>query len=139
MPHRHKTVVDADDSAQRGNVLTVSEAEIMNVIWDHQPIAMPDIVSRLPRELAYTTVMTMVRILEQKGFVEQIGKQGRAYTYQARIARSEVRKSMAQDLASRLFGGSLKSMVMNLLQDEQLDSKDLDELKRTIESMENQK
>ncbi len=134
-----KSIEEATVTTSRGNVLTAAEAEVMNVIWDHQPIAMPEIVSRLPRDLAYTTVMTTVRILESKGFIKQAGKQGRAFTYEAKVAKSAVRKSMMQDLASRLFGGSVKSMVMNLLEEEELNSKDLDELKRTIESLEDQK
>ncbi len=66
-----KTIEEATVTASRGNVLTAAEAEVMNVVWDHQPIAMPEIVSRLPRDLAYTTVMTTVRILESKGFIKQ--------------------------------------------------------------------
>lgn len=139
MTKPRKTVAETSKAATRGNVLTAAEAEVMNVIWDQQPVSMPEIVSRLPRDLAYTTVMTTVRILESKGFIQQVGKQGRAFTYEAKVEKSTVRKSMMQDLASRLFGGSVKSMVMNLLQDEELNSKDLDELKRTIESLEDQK
>ncbi len=99
MTRSQKSVADTTENANRGNVLTVAEAEVMNVIWDHQPISMPEIVSRLPRDLAYTTVMTTVRILENKGFVQQAGKQGRAFTYEAKVAKSAVRKSMMQDLA----------------------------------------
>ena len=54
----------------------------MEVIWSTSPIAVPDIVERIPRSLAYTTVMTTVRILEEKGFIAKCGKRGRAYLYQ---------------------------------------------------------
>jgi len=121
---------------EKRQTLTVAEAEIMNVIWTHEPIAMPDIVSQLPRTLAYSTAMTMVRILEEKGFVVQCGKQGRAFVYQSIVPKSEVQRSMARDLAERIFGGSVKSMVMNLIQDREIKKKDLIELKALLKEME---
>ncbi len=119
--------------------LTGAESEVMNVIWEHQPIAMPEIVERLPRDLAYTTVMTTVRILESKGFIEQAGKQGRAFIYRAIVEKRNVGRSMATQLAQRLFGGSIKSMVMSLVDDSKLDPSELGELKSMIEKMESSK
>ena len=116
--------------------LTSAEVEVMNAIWQQSPVAVPDIVERLPRSLAYTTVLTTVRILEEKGFVARCGKQGRAFLYQARIARDEVRGSMLRQLANRLFGGSIKSMVLNLVQDEGLADNDLADLKQFIQELE---
>jgi BlaI family penicillinase repressor len=117
-------------------VLTATEAEMMNVIWDCTPTSVADIVPRLPRELAYTTVMTTVRILETKGFIEQCGKRGRAFLYEATVERNAAQGSMSQEVANRLFGGSVKSLVLNLVRDETISADDLAEVKRLIEELE---
>lgn len=117
-------------------VLTAAEAEVMNVIWDQFPASVADVVERLPRELAYTTVMTTVRILENKGFVAQCGKRGRAFLYEPAVDRNAVQGSMSQEVAKRLFGGSVKSLVLNLVRDESISADDLAEVKRLIEELE---
>src|SRR5262245_30504973 len=120
-------------------MLTAAEAEVMNVIWDHAPTSVADIPEKMPRELAYTTVMTTVRILESKGFVTQCGKRGRAFLYEAAIARDQAQGSMSTEIANRLFGGSIKSLVLNLVQDDAISAEDLAEVKRLIEKLEGQK
>lgn len=117
-------------------ILTSAEAEVMNIIWDLSPTSVADIVPRLPRELAYTTVMTTVRILETKGFIEQCGKRGRAFLYKAIVDRVAAQGSMSMEVANRLFGGSLKSLVLNLVKDEGISTDDLAEVKRLIERLE---
>ncbi len=117
-------------------VLTAAEAEVMNIIWDHAPTSVADVVPRLPRELAYTTVMTTVRILENKGFVAQCGKRGRAFLYQATVDRDAAQGTMSQEVANRLFGGSVKSLVLNLVRDETISADDLAEVRRLIEELE---
>jgi len=116
--------------------LTAAEAEVMNVIWGNEPTGIPDIVAQMPRELAYSTVMTTVRILCDKGFVRQCGKEGRAFIYESCVGRDEVRCSMVRDLAERLFGGSVKSMVMNMIQEETIDAQDLKDVKKMIRDLE---
>lgn len=120
-------------------MLTSAEAEVMNAIWDHASTSVAEIVERLPRELAYTTVMTTVRILETKGFVVQCGKRGRAFLYRAAIDRDAAQGSMSLEIANRLFGGSIKSLVLNLIQDEAISADDLAEVKRLIEEIEGKK
>jgi predicted transcriptional regulator len=117
-------------------VLTAAEAEVMNIIWDHAPASVAEVVERLPRDLAYTTVMTTVRILETKGFVQQCGKRSRAFLYRAAVDRRAARGSMSLEIANRLFGGSLKSLVLNLVQDQAISADDLAEVKRVIEQLE---
>lgn len=119
--------------------LTAAEAEVMIVIWGHPQASIPDIVERMSRELAYTTVMTTVKILEEKGFVAKCGKRGRAYLYEALIDRDEVRGSMSSELARRLFGGSVKSMVLSLVQQGSINAEDLAEVKDLIEQLEARK
>jgi len=120
-------------------VITAAEAEVMNVIWEHAPSAVSDIVERLTRSLAYTTVMTTVRILEEKGFVTKCGKRGRAFLYQAAVERDQVRGSMSHEIANRLFGGSVKSMVLNLVQDTTISADDLAEVREMINELEGKK
>lgn len=120
-------------------VLTAAEAEIMNVVWGSNAISVTEVVERLPRELAYTTVMTTVRILENKGFVEQCGKRGRAFLYRAMIDRNAAQGSMSMEIANRLFGGSIKSLVLNLMRDDAITAEDLSELKQLIEELEGKK
>jgi predicted transcriptional regulator len=126
-------------SSSEYSSLTAAEAEIMDVIWSTHPAAVPDIVERIPRTLAYTTVMTTVRILEDKGFVSKCGKRGRAFLYQPNIDREQVRRSMAGELADRLFDGSIKSLVLSLVGQDGVTSEELAEVKQLIEKMESQR
>lgn len=118
------------------STLTMAESEVMNVIWKRSPASVHDILDSMTRSLAYTTVMTTVRILEAKGFVMKCGKRGRAFLYEARVDRDEVRGSMSNELADRLYDGSMKSLVMNLVQQEDITADDLAEVKRMIEKLE---
>ncbi|QDU57233.1 Penicillinase repressor [Aeoliella mucimassa] len=120
-------------------MLTAPEAEVMNVLWSVHEATVSDVVERLPRELAYTTVMTTLRILEDKGVVEKRGKRGRAFVYVPAIEKSQVTGSMTHEIANRLFGGSVKSLMLNLISDSKVDSEDLAEIKQMIEQLENQK
>ena len=126
-------------SSERLQSLTASEAEVMNIVWANEPVSMPEIVERLPRPLAYSTVMTTVRILEDKGFLAQAGKKGRAFVYCSTVGKCEVRGTMVRQLAERLFGGSIKSLAMNLVQDKDLKSDDIQELKELIQRLEAKK
>ncbi len=117
-------------------MLTAPEAEVMNVIWNVGEAVVADVVERLPRELAYTTVMTTLGILEDKGFVEKRGKRGRAFLYAAAVGKSDVSDSMTHEIANRLFGGSVKSLMLNLISDSKVDSQDLAEIKQLIEQLE---
>ena len=118
------------------HMLTPAEAEVMNVIWDQARATVADVVERLPRTLAYTTVMTTVRILESKGFVVRCGKRSRAFVYRAAVDRGEAQCSMSAEIANRLFGGSIKSLVLNLVQDAAISGEDLADVRRLIESIE---
>ncbi len=116
--------------------LTSAEAEVMNVIWDRDHVAVPDIVEAVPRSLAYTTIMTTVRILEEKGFVERCGKRGRAFLYKAKVPRQEIRGSMISELAQRLFGGNIKTMVLDLVNRDEISTEDIAEIKKILAELE---
>ena len=80
--------------------------------------------------------MTTLRILEEKRRVVKRVKQGRAYVYEPIVTRQEVGQSMAGELTQRLFQGSVKSLVLNLLETESMSLADIQELKEAIESLE---
>ena len=120
-------------------LLTAPEAEVINVIWEDSPITVAKIVESIPRHLAYTTVMTTVRILEEKGFVVQCGKRGRAFLYRAAVDRDQARESMSREVANRFFGGSVKSMLLNLVQGDAITDDDLAEIKRLINQLEGER
>jgi predicted transcriptional regulator len=108
----------------------------MNVVWGKQPVTVQDVVDALPRELAYTTVMTTIRILEDKGFLARVGKKGRAFLYSALVSCESASRSNLRETADRFFDGSLKSMVLSLIKTKQISAEDLEELKAVINSME---
>ena len=116
--------------------LTPCEAETMNVVWSREAVTVQDVVDAIPRRLAYTTVMTTLKILEEKGFVERREKRGRAYVYRPLLSCESVSRSTIREMANRFFDGSLKSMVLSLIRAEQITSEDLIELREAINSVE---
>jgi BlaI family transcriptional regulator, penicillinase repressor len=116
--------------------LTACEAEIMDVIWRRDAITVQEIVDDLERPLAYTTVLTMVRILEEKGFVVRTEKRGRAFVYRPVVTRKTVRSTMSRNLVDLIFGGSTKSLVLSLVEDRSLSREELDELRGLIDDLE---
>jgi predicted transcriptional regulator len=124
------------EEAMESNQLTRCEAEVMDVVWARESVTVQDVVDSIQRDLAYTTVMTTLKILEQKGFVRRGRKRGRAYLYSPLVSRESVSCSMARELTDRLFGGSLKSLVLSLVQTSDIASDDLAELRSAIETVE---
>ena len=115
--------------------LTRCELEVMDVVWRKGHATVQDVVDALERSLAYTTVMTTLKILEEKRRVVKRVKHGRAYVYEPIASREEVGQSMAGELTRRLFRGSAKSLVLNLLDRESLSRSDIEELKQAIASL----
>jgi len=116
--------------------LTNCELEVMDVVWEKGRATVQDVVDALARPLAYTTVMTTLKILDETRGVVRRTKEGRAYVYEPTVSRDEIRKSMAGDLTQRLFGGSVKSLVLNLIESDAMSHADIEELKRAILSLE---
>ena len=104
----------------------------MNVIWEHSVVSVPEIVQQIPRDLAYTTVMTTVRILERKKFIKQCGKRGRAFLYASVFDKEKMRESMSRELARRLYDDSVKSMILNLIERGCVSALGLAEIRRVI-------
>jgi len=99
--------------------LTPLELEIMHVLWDTGPANVQTVQQKLERELAYTTVQTMLNILHRKGKVKRTLKD-RAYFYKPAVSRSQVVRHAVSDLVEHLFGGSVESLVMSLVETKHL-------------------
>lgn len=109
----------------------------MRVLWHRERATVADVVADLngrPRP-AYNTVLTMLRILEQKGYVRH-EKVGRAFVYETRIGEHDARQSALRHLLGRLFDGSPSLLLLNLLQHAPVDAAEVTRLKRLIEAHE---
>lgn len=116
--------------------LTPCEMEVMDIVWDLKQASVQDVVDRLERSLAYTTVMTTLKILEKKRAIGRKTKAGRAYVYEPLISRDEVSRTMAEHLSQHLYKGSLKSFVLSLIDSKSMSRSEINELKRAIKSLE---
>lgn len=102
--------------------LAEREAQLMDLLWDHGPSTVSEVQALLRDELAYTTVLTMLRKLEAKGYVGHEGE-GRAHRYHALIERTAARKGALTALVSKLFKGSTDALLMHLVSHEKLSEK----------------
>ena len=117
--------------------LTDAELEIMHVLWELDDATVREVHERLNqrRALAYTTVMTMMNILEEKGHLTR-HKQGRAYRYEPVRPKSQVISGMVDDFVGKVFEGSARPLVLGLVKDRKLSEKDLEEIARLIKEAE---
>jgi BlaI family transcriptional regulator, penicillinase repressor len=105
----------------------------MDVLWDRGQATVSEIVEALPEErLAYSSVLTMMRILEQKGYVEH-DKEGRAFIYRPLVDRQQAQKSVIGYLLKRFFNNSPELLVVNLLEHDDVGPDEVNRLKRMIE------
>lgn len=112
--------------------LTEAELRIMDVIWRKGSGTVQQVVDWLPSTLAYNSVLTTIRILERKGYVKHV-KDGRAYIYAPVIGRDEASRSEIRHLIGRFFRNSHEALVLNILQDEELDAKEIAHLREMLE------
>ena len=112
--------------------LTPLELQIMNVLWQGGAANVQMVQQALPRELAYTTVQTMLNILHRKGKVKRTLKD-RAYFYKPAVSRSQVVGQHMSDIVDRLFGGSAESLVMSLVETKHLTPQKLARLQKLLE------
>lgn len=102
----------------------------MNVLWRRGPSSVTQVASRLPK-LAYSTVLTILRILEAKGYVSH-SKDGRAFVYRALVDRKDAERSAIRYILNRFFGDSAELLVVNVLENEKLDVSELRRLQRLV-------
>ena len=115
--------------------LTPLELEIMHVLWETGPANVQTVQQKLTRELAYTTVQTMLNILHRKGKAKRTLKD-RAYFYKPAVSRRQVASQHVGDMVERLFGGSAENLVMSLLETKHLTPAKLARLNKLIEQSE---
>ena len=117
---------------KKSEQLTPLELEIMHVLWETGPANVQIVQQKLPRELAYTTVQTMLNILQRKGKVKRALKD-RAYFYKPVVSRSQVVGQHMGDIVDRLFGGSAESLVMSLVEAKHLTPEKLARLRKLLD------
>ena len=112
--------------------LTGLELQMMQVIWRLGPSNVSAVQEGLEQRLAYTTVQTMLNILEKKGKLKRRLK-GRAFEYSAVVTEARASSHAVRDLVDRMFGGSSEELVMSLIKSKQIDAKKIAELTRRLE------
>jgi len=113
--------------------LTDAELRLMDVIWDRGAASVGEVVDAMPKRtpLAYSTVLTTLRILEEKGYLRHV-KEGRAFIYHPAVGRDEARDTAVGHLVRRFFGGSHGQLALNLVDKKRIDSAELKHLRRKI-------
>ena len=116
---------------QRSDRITPLELEIMNVLWQLGSGSVQRVQQELKRELAYTTVQTMLTVLHRKGKVKRALK-NKAYVYKPALSKSKVTGHAVGELIERWFGGSAEGLVMNLIEARHLTPKKLASLNQMV-------
>ena len=117
---------------KKGEQLTPLELEIMKVLWETGAANVQTVQGRLERELAYTTVQTMLNVLHRKNKVTRELRE-KAYFYSPAVSQNQVMKQTLGDIVDRMFGGSAESLVMNLLETRRLTPETLSRLNALID------
>ncbi len=113
---------------------TELELEILKILWRDGPLAVRDVRDRLAefRDLAYTSVMTIMNIMTDKGYLDR-RKDGARFIYEAAVTENETSRNMLGDLVERLFDGSAAAVMLNLLESGEIDERELRDLRRLID------
>ena len=114
--------------------LTPQELEIMKLVWQRETATVRDIYEALleRRKIAYTTVMTMMKILENKGYLKR-RRQDRAFVYRPAHTKNQVIGGMLREFIDRVFNGSAEPLLVHLVKSRHLREKDLQKIVRMIE------
>lgn len=114
-----------------------AELEVLKALWDAGPATVRQVLARLHRRgrrVAYTTVLTVLTRLEQKGFVTS-DKSGLAYVYRAAVSRQRVTRRRIKTLMQQLFDGAAAPLVLQLIQNERFTQGEIQELAKLIEDL----
>jgi predicted transcriptional regulator len=114
--------------------LTDAEARVMGVVWQRGTATVADVVTALKkkRSVSYSTVQTILRILEEKGYVSH-QKVARAFIYRPLVNERQARRRALRHLMARMFNGSPSLLVLNVLEDDRIEADELNRLKKLIE------
>ena len=118
----------------KSQTLTEAELRIMNVLWARGSATVHDVLSGLPPKtvLAYNSILTIVRILEKKGYVKHV-KDGRSHKYIPQVDRKNATRFEVRHLVSRFFGNSHDLLVLNILEEKGIEEKEMDRLRQLLE------
>lgn len=124
-------------SRRRSATLTEAEFRIMEVLWHRGSGTVQQVLEALPGKpaLAYNTVLTIIRILEKKGYVGH-EKDGRAHVYQPQVRREDAQRSEVRHLIGRFFKNSHEELVLNILEERGIDRAELERLKAMLDRTE---
>ncbi len=125
--------------APREAELGMAELEVLKTLWDHGPATVRQVLKHLHaqgRKLAYTTVLTYLTRLEQKGYVRS-DKSGLAYVYRSKVSRAKVTKSRLRSLIEELYDGAAGPLVLQLMREheQKLSTAEITELQKLINQM----
>lgn len=112
---------------------TDREADVMQILWDNGPSVVSEVRASLHDELAYTTVLTVLRTLESKGYVAH-EEEGRGHRYHALIEQQAARKSALRHLTSKLFKGSTELLFAHLVSDRKLGADEIARMRKLLAS-----
>jgi BlaI family transcriptional regulator, penicillinase repressor len=114
--------------------LTEAELRIMNVLWDRGSATVHEVLEFLPEKpaLAYNSVLTIIRILEKKGYAKHV-KDQRAHVYLPQVDRKDATRFEVRHLVSRFFGNSREQLVLNVLEESGVDADELDRVRQLLE------
>ena len=118
---------------KKSPTLTEAELRLMQVLWAQGPATVGEVCEALPRRLhlAYNTVLTTLRILEQKGYLKR-SKRGRAHVYAPAVDQHAARRSAIKHMISRFFDGSPELLMQNLLETESLSPDEVERLRKLL-------
>lgn len=116
--------------------LTDREADIMQVLWEHGPSLVADVRERLSDKLAYTTVLTVLRTLEAKGYVSH-DEEGRGHRYFASVKQQAARRNALQHLTNKLFQGSAELLFSHLVSDQKLSTEQISRMRKLLSERSN--
>jgi predicted transcriptional regulator len=125
--------------ASRLNELGELQLAVMNVLWTHQKASVHDVIAALSNERkpAYTTILTVLRNLEKRGFVSHDVAPGtRMFLYRPTVSAHDAKGNILQDVLMRLFAGSPALLIKYLLQTEGFSIKELEEIRQVLERQE---
>lgn len=119
--------------------LTEAELRLMDVVWDKGRATVAEVCDALPKQssLAYNTVLTILRILEDKGYLRHTkAAEGRAFVYRPVVGRETASRNAVRHLLRRFFGNSAGKLVLNVLENDELSDEELQRIRKLVKPQE---
>jgi BlaI family penicillinase repressor len=115
------------------------ELQILTVLWDHGPATVRQVMERLDdgKERAYTSVLSVIQVMQKKGLISaEKPREGLAYVYSAKVKRDQIVGPMLRGFVDKVFGGSHRMAVQQLLNEGDIQAGEIDELRRFLDDLE---